>query len=498
MPSYLRRPEVRRRLLWVAILYVAEGLPFGLFSDVFPVAFREGHAPLTEIGAISLLGLPWTLKFLWAPAVDYFRHHRLWMLGADILMALALGRLAWAYGVGPKALLAIGFFTVLSATNDIAIDGYTLELLEVGEMGVANGLRIGFYRAGMLAAGLVLIASTYIGWRYAYLLAAGLLVMDGLMCLRAPRERARIAVREQGLGRELASLTRRPRALALVLALLLGALWLANDTLRWSRTIPHLLLYAGMAGLIMWGVSLARRDKTAAPATGGPLFGALLEITNRPGIIPVFAFIVLYKLGDSAIGFMIKPFWVDRGFSAAQIGTVSVLAGIGLSILGGLVGGYITDRIGIYRGLWVLGIVQVLPNLGYAWCAERLPRITLGSPIPLSHQLLLYSVSGLESFAAGLGTAAFLAFLMAIVRKERAATEYALLSSLFAVSLRLAGFASGFGAHDLGYAWYFFLTFFLALPAYLLLPAAHRMLRAMGPHDRPPGVAGPVDGAADV
>ena len=478
MPSHLRRKDVRTRLFWVAVLYIAEGLPFGLFSDVFPVAFREYHAPLSEIGVISLLGLPWTLKFLWAPAVDHFRHHRLWMLGADILMALALSRLAWAYGVGHVALLAIGFFTLLSSTNDIAIDGYTLELLQVGEMGIGNGLRIGFYRAGMLAAGLVLIASTYWGWRLAYLLGAALLVLNGLMCLRAPKEQKRAAVDRQSASHELASLMRRPRALALVLALLLGALWLANDTLHWSRTVPHLFMYALACAFALWITSLMRRASASVSATDGPLFGALLEMTARPGIWPVFAFILLYKLGDSAIGFMIKPFWVDRGFSAAQIGLVSVIAGIGLSILGGLIGGYITDRIGIYKALWVLGVVQVLPNLGYALCAHVLPRVTAGDTLSLNHEILLYSVSALESFAGGLGTAAFLAFLMAIVRKERAATEYALLSSLFAVSLRLAGFASGFGAQDLGYRSYFFLTFFLAFPAYLLLPAVKRMLAA--------------------
>lgn len=479
MRAYLKRPDVRARLFWIAVLYVAEGLPFGLFSDVFPVAFREAHAPLSEIGVISLLGLPWTLKFLWAPAIDHFRHHRLWMLGADLLMALALAHLAWDRGAGPEALVAIGFFTVFSSTNDIAIDGYSLELLEVGEMGIGNGLRIGFYRAGMLAAGLVLIASTYLGWRYAYLLAAALLVADGLICLRAPKERVRPTVDRQSLREELASLSRRPKALALVLALLLGALWLINDTLHWSRSVPHLFVYAIIAAVLVWVPSLWRREPEGPRASDGPLFGALLEMAGRPGIAAVFAFIALYKLGDSAIGFMIKPFWVDRGFSAAQIGAVSVIAGIGLSILGGLVGGYITDRMGIYKALWVLGLVQVLPNLGYALCARLLPRANTAAAIPMDHQILLYSVSALESFAAGLGTAAFLAFLMAIVRKERAATEYALLSSLFAISLRLAGFASGFGAHDLGYALYFLLTFFLALPAYLLLPAAGRMLATM-------------------
>lgn len=479
MPTYLKRRDVQVRLFWVAVLYVAEGLPFGLFSDVFPVAFREGGAPLSEIGVISLLGLPWTLKFLWAPAIDHFRHHRLWMFGADALMALALGRLAWAYGVGHSALLAIGFFTLLSSTNDIAIDGYTLELLRVQEMGIGNGLRIGFYRAGMLAAGLVLIASTYIGWRGAYLIGACLLLFNGIACLRAPAEIDRPPADRRSALSELLSLSRRPRALALVLALLLGALWLINDTLRWSRTVPHLFLYGLALASLLWLISLMRRHRASVPLTDGPLFGALLEIAGRPGIWPVFAFILLYKLGDSSIGFMIKPFWVDRGFSAAQIGLVSVIAGIGLSILGGLIGGYITDRIGIYKALWVLGIIQVLPNLGYALCAEVLPRALPGVSLPVTHQILLYSVSGLESFAGGLGTAAFLAFLMAIVRKERAATEYALLSSLFAVSLRLAGFASGFGAQDWGYRTYFLATFFLAFPAYLLLPAAGRMLQVM-------------------
>ncbi len=480
MREYLKRRDVRQRLVWVALLYIAEGLPFGMFTDVFPVAFREHHASLAEIGTISLLGLPWTLKFLWAPAIDHVRHHRLWMLAVDLAMATALGRLAFDSGVGPSALLAIGAFTLFSSTNDIAIDGYTLELLKVGEMGIGNGLRIGFYRAGMLLAGVVLIASTYLGWRWAYLTAAALIVANGLIAQRAPREIVRERVDRQSMGEELASLLHRPRALGLVLALLLGALALANDALDLTRAIPHLFAYALGVGLILWATSFRRRT-TPKRSSDGPLFGALLEMTGRPGIWPVFLFILLYKLGDGAIGFMIKPFWVDRGFSAAQIGLVSVMAGIGLSVLGGLIGGYITDRVGIYKALWILGLAQVLPNLGYGACAAILPPAP--AHLPVSHEVLLYSVSALESFAGGLGTAAFLAFLMAIVRKERAATEYALLSSLFAVSLRLAGFASGLGAQRLGFETYFFLTFFLAFPAYALLPAAKRMLIRMHPAD---------------
>ena len=87
-----------------------------------------------------------------------------------------------------------------------------------------------------------------------------------------------------------------------------------------------------------------------------------------------------------------------------------------------------------------------------------------------------YAASAVESFTGGLGTAAFLAFLMGIVDKQRAATEYALLSSVFALSRSFAGWASGFGAEAMGYSGYFFLTFFLAFPAYFLLPWVKTML----------------------
>ena len=204
-----------------------------------------------------------------------------------------------------------------------------------------------------------------------------------------------------------------------------------------------------------------------------------MDLLRRPGIVPVLAFILLFKLPDAAMGFMVKPFWVDSGFSAAQIGLVSVNIGLGLSIAGGLAGGWVTDRIGILHALWILGLVQAASNLGYWIAALVLVPVAAGSPIPFEHQAILYSASALESFTGGLGTAAFLAFLMAIVRKDRAATEYALLSSVFALSRSVAGWVGGHGAQEMGYANWFLLTFFLVLPALLLLPWVKRMLDRM-------------------
>ncbi len=206
------------------------------------------------------------------------------------------------------------------------------------------------------------------------------------------------------------------------------------------------------------------------------MFGTLLAMLQRPYILPTILFILIFKLGDTAMGFMIKPFWVDSGFSATQIGLVSVNIGLALSIAGGITGGWFTDRVGIFKGLWILGLLQAASNLGYAWVAVAMPAAETGTPIAMYHQAMMYSASALESFCGGLGTAAFLAFLMAIVNKHHSATEYALLSSVFALSRSVSGWAGGYGAEALGYADYFMLTFFLAFPAFLLLPWIRKMM----------------------
>jgi PAT family beta-lactamase induction signal transducer AmpG len=199
-------------------------------------------------------------------------------------------------------------------------------------------------------------------------------------------------------------------------------------------------------------------------------------------MIAILLFILLFKLGDSSMGFMVKPFWVDSGFTNQQIGLVSVQLGLAFSIAGGLLGGWYVDKVGIFRGLWVLGLWQALSNLGYASAAWVMPHAAQGGEVALAHQAMVYSASAIESFTGGLGTGAFLAFLMAITSRERATTEYAILSSIFAFSRAVAGWAGGIGAQEMGYAAYFFLTFWLSFPAFLLLPQVRRMLAAADAH----------------
>jgi len=511
----------RRVLPWVAILYFSEGLPLGLFFDLFPVHMRQGGVSPADIGLLSLLGLAWTVKFLWAPLVDAVRRHRAWVAGANLGMAAVLAALA----LHPEAVASnaswpwflLAAFTVLSATNDIATDGYTIELLSRDQMGVANGIRIGFYRVGMLAAGGVLLAADLLGtpghpaWAAAYGLAALLQVGNAVALSLAPAlpERsaslpaapsaaspaaspaaAPVSPAEQGPG-SWAVLRTQPVWLLALGLMLAGLLWPVLGTVaKWSQApfwapvlavagtwwfkgaIPVGLMFAG-AGLM---VRAARRPE-ATQLAASPVVGAWVELLSRPGMLAVLLFILTFKLGDAAMGFMVKPFWVDAGFTPGQIGLVSVNVGLGLSIAGGLAGGWFVDRHGIYKGLWVLGLAQAASNLGYAAAAWWVPHAAPGQVAPV-YQAAVYAASGLESFTGGLGTGAFMAFLMAITSKQRATTEYAILSSIFAFSRAVAGWAGGLGVEQIGYAAFFFLTFWLSFPAYALLPNVRRMLTA--------------------
>lgn len=484
IPSSLSAPQpklLRSKLFWISLLYFSEGFPLGLFFDLFPVYFRQQGIELSKIGLLSLLGLSWTLKFLWAPLIDFTRRHRYWMAAADIGMGLVMIVCAREAGFGPWVWFAIGTFTALSATNDIAIDGYTIEQLNKRELGLANGFRIGFYRVGMLTAGILLWFSDVSGWAATYGLAAILFLIIGVVCLLAPKEPPR-PLREApaSVHMELAALLQQPLlivAICLFLAGLLWPVWGAFD-IAWLTSYRSVWWFKGgiPVALILLSAGLFARSirgqsqEAAAASARGPMFGAIVSLLNKKHALLLISFILIFKLADSSIGFMIKPFWVDSGFTNTQIGLVSVNLGLGLSIAGGILGGWYTDRVGIFRALWVLGLWQALSNLGYVMAAFVLPKAVQGADIALMHQVLMYGASAIESFTGGLGTAAFLAFLMAIVDKSRATTEYAILSSIFAFSRSIAGWAGGIGAQEMGYAVYFALTFVLAFPAYALLP----------------------------
>jgi len=156
---------------------------------------------------------------------------------------------------------------------------------------------------------------------------------------------------------------------------------------------------------------------------------------------------------------MIKPYWVDRGYTPAEIGTITSIVGVIVSIISAIAGGFIVARIGIYASLLWLGAMQCLSNIGYALVATF-----------NSGRWSIYAAAIGENIGYGLGTAAFLAFLMSICDRDRAATEYALLSAAYGLTGTIMASASGWLAKHAGYSLYFWLTVLLGIPPLLMIP----------------------------
>lgn len=377
------------RLGWIAALAFASGFPFGLVNEALPVYLRSQGAGLVDIGRVAAITWPWSLKFLWSPVVDRLGTRRQWI--AACLAGLALLTLVLAHTdparLGPSFWLIAMAVVTLSATQDIAIDAYTIEITSTRELGVANSVRIASYRIAMfIAGGLLIWLAGRADWAVSFQTGAAALVLLTIAALLMPSP--------EGTGA-------RPHAI-----------W---EPLR---------------------ALVARKD-----------------------IWAVVAFALLFKLDIAALEPMTRPFWVDRGFSLTEIGTVLTTGRILATLGGAALGGVLTSWWGIFRGLWVLGLVQAFSSLGYWAAASAAP----SKPLILSAALF-------ENFAAGMGTAAYLAFLMSICEKRYAATQFALLSALLAITRAVAGELSGGLAEQLGYGLYFLLTFALAFPAYGLLP----------------------------
>jgi PAT family beta-lactamase induction signal transducer AmpG len=396
----------RKVLFWIAVLYFAEGLPFGIAYDVWPVFFRVHGVSLREIGLMSLLSLPWTWKLLWAPLADRYGSRQHWItaclgvLGATTLAILPQDASHPSFLMWGLLLL----FTTASATQDIAIDAYAVDVSTPQTVGSINGARVSAARVALfIGGGGFLILADYTGWDFLWV------------------------------------------ALAILFFALAGAAWL-------SPRVP---------------LEATERRHVLAP---------VLSWLLRWEMVPVVLFVLLFKVGDSTLGRMVKPFWVDRGYSLTEIGSISITLGVVLTILGALVGGWIVNRIGIFRSLLWLGLAQLVSNIGYVVVAAvDLPRESI------------YLASMIESFTQGLGTAAFLSFLMNLCDKEHAATQYAILSALFALTRDVAGAFTGIGVESLGYAVFFALTTALALPALALLPLIKPRIREGGelsPADR--------------
>jgi len=286
----------------VALLYFSEGFPFGLINSALSVYFRTKKISLEEIGLLSILGLAWSLKLLWAPLIDRFGRRYFWIVPAQLAVAGFTALLAVFDPIDEKAWfwVVLAGICLASATQDIAADAYTIDILEERELGPANGIRSASYRVALVAAGgLLVMASDWVGWSASFIGAAvGIIILALVVLSFSAFHRSRQA---------------------------------AAQTSSWGK---------------QWA-------------------GPIRLLFRIPNFAIAIGFILTFKCGEAMLVAMANPFWIDRGFSPGQIGFVVGTLGTLASIAGALAGGSLTAKWGIVKSLWVLGLVQATAGLGY-------------------------------------------------------------------------------------------------------------------------------------
>ena len=297
------------RMLVALVMGFSSGLPLLLTITVLQAWMTEEGVDLTLIGLMILVGLPYSLKFLWAPFLDRFTlpflgRRRGWLLIAQIALILAIAGLGLTDPKNNPLIVAIAalLVTFFSASQDIVIDAYRREDLSDEELGLGSSLYVNGYRLGMLlAGGGGLIMADHVSFSLVYLIMAACMLPGILTTL------------------------------------------LAREPVITVKT-PQTMIEA--------------------------VFNPLTEYFSRSGAVWMLAFILLYKIGDTMASAMTIPFYLDIGFSKTEIGAVVKLFGFWATIAGSLVGGVIMLRLGINRSLWVFGFLQALSTAGFAVLAR--------------------------------------------------------------------------------------------------------------------------------
>lgn len=421
--SVYRQPRV------VAVLFLgfSSGLPLALTFGTLTLWLTEVGINKTSIGLFALAGTPYTFKFLWAPLIDRLTipglgrrlgQRRSWMLLTQ--MALMFSIIGLGTSDPREAPLYTALFALLtafwSASQDIVIDAYRVEILQEKEYGAGAAMVVLGYRLGMLISGAgALYLATYLGWFLTYIAMAALLGVGILTVLLNPEPNRQ----ESNDSRDREKKIRNH---------------LANHPTRSHR----------QSLLLVWFFSAV-----VAPFS---------EFMSRRGWLLTLLFILFYKLGDALAGVMSNPFYVEMGFSKIEIANVSKLFGLAALITGSFMGGILVNRIGIMRALLWCGFLQMFSNLMFVWLAQT------------GYDLSLLTLTiAVENLSSGMGMAAFVSYLSALCHVAYTATQYALLSSLMAFGRTLLSSSGGWLADQMSWTLFFLLTTGAALPGLLIL-----------------------------
>ncbi len=468
MPAEPPRPRLldafaSRRIAVMLLLGFASGLPLALSTGSLQAWLTVSGVDIKTIGFFALAGLPYTFKFVWAPLVDRFEppwagRRRGWLVLTQLALAgacLAMAQLDPATQIDQMGAVAVAI-AFLSATQDVVFDAYRSDLLSERERGAGAAVSVLGYRLAMLVSGglALILADQWLGWPTTYRAMAVLMGLFAIVSLFAPPVPPVAA--PAGAGAPTAASRE-----------LLGfAAMLASGLVVWFglRALPWGALEADRFGrLLVLTVTLMVSFAAAirvARAVGFPSFVAPWDaFFARDKAIWLLVFIVFYKLGDAFAGSLSTTFLIRGvGFSQTEVGAVNKVFGLAATLIGALAGGAWLARADLFRALMLFGVLQAVSNLGY-WVLSVVPR----------HTALMAAAVGFENLCGGMGTAAFVAFLMALTQREFSAAQFALLSALAAIGRVYVGPASGVMVEAMGWPSFFVVSVVAALPGLLLL-----------------------------
>ncbi|MGC9268676.1 AmpG family muropeptide MFS transporter [Acidiphilium sp.] len=395
-----------RSIALITALGFSSGLPLALSGFTLRLWLTRADLPLAAIGFTANLGIAYSLKFLWAPALDQVRaprpfralgRRRSWLLLIQLVLAAAIGGLALTHPAHDLAVTLVlgGLVAFFSASQDIMIDTWRIEFFPLHLQGAATAGYVWGYRAAMLVSGSGVIAlSVVIGWHEAILLMVPLQLVGAAATLLCPEPVPPQDHRPVSIGARF-------------------------------------------------------RDAVVAP---------LAAFLQRRGAVLILAFVVLFYLGEALAGVMLAPYYTHLGFNRAVIALATGPAALVAVLAGTALGGVLVARAGVGRALLAALLFQTMALLLYP---------VLGLYPHLPHILLAVSV--VEAFAQGISDAAFITFLSGLCNKNYTATQYALLSSVAALALRTVGGFSGVIAQALGWIRFYEFTVVSALPAVVVL-----------------------------
>ncbi len=391
---------LNQRLAILLSLYLAQGLPTGIFSQALPAILRSYDVSLTVIGLSGLLAIPWALKFLWSPYVDKFHFRQMgrsrsWILPMQAMGVIVLIVIAFfsPYDLATKQGIYY-FFTLMfllnlfAATQDIASDALAVRSLSYEERSLGNSVQVGGYRLGLIVGGGLLLYLVDIwDWQLSFLLMALLLVLISLPIF-----------------------------------------FYREPFVEVSPSEVHL------------SYQQVFKSFTATPA-----FKAWFWV------------LVTYKVGDGLGSAMVKPMLVDMGFKLQQIGLfVSVLGSIA-TLVGAVLGGLLTRTMGRFRAMMIFGVLQAFGLAGYAILSWQWHNTGL------VNNALVYAINAFDHFAGGLATVALLSAVMDQCRRDHAGSDFTLQVSILAIFGGSAGLIAGLVADLIGYTAYYLLSAVLAV-----------------------------------